>query len=140
MIRLTLLLAMGFLFVSPGLAFDTEVAFDDPVLNDRYRNLIREIRCPLCLNESIAESHAPVAADLRREVRRLIGEGTSDDEIKTFLASRYGESILYRPRLSPATWALWGGPFVFLGVGGLVFWRILKTRSDQPIDDEDLPA
>jgi cytochrome c-type biogenesis protein CcmH len=139
MIRLASLLALCFVLASSVLAFDTEVPFDDPVLEGRYRSLIREIRCPLCLNESIAESHAPVAADLRREVRRLIGDGTSDEEIKTFLASRYGESILYRPRLSPATWALWAGPFVFLGVGGLVFWRILKTRSTQPLD-EDLPA
>ena len=139
MIRLVSLLSLCFVLASSVLAFDTEVPFDDPVLEGRYRSLIREIRCPLCLNESIAESHAPVAADLRREVRRLIGEGTSDEEIKTFLASRYGESILYRPRLSPATWALWGGPFVFLAVGGIVFWRILKTRSAQPLD-EDLPA
>jgi cytochrome c-type biogenesis protein CcmH len=139
MIRLVTLLALCFVLASSVLAFDTEVPFDDPVLEGRYRSLIREIRCPLCLNESIAESHAPVAADLRREVRRLIGEGTSDEEIKTFLASRYGESILYRPRLSPATWALWAGPFVFLAVGGIVFWRILKTRSAQPLD-EDLPA
>lgn len=139
MIRLASWLALCVLFASPLLAFDVEEAFDDPVLDARYRSLIREIRCPKCLNESIAESHAPVAADLRREVRRLIGEGASDDEVKTFLASRYGESILYRPRVSPATWALWGGPFVFLGVGGFVFWRILKTRSTQPLD-EDLPA
>ena len=139
MIRLVSLLSLCFVLASSVLAFDTEVPFDDPVLEGRYRSLIREIRCPLCLNESIAESHAPVAADLRREVRRLIGEGTSDEEIKTFLASRYGESILYRPRLSPATWALWGGPFVFLAVGGIVFWRILKTRGAQPLD-EDLPA
>ena len=136
MIRVASLLALGFLLASPVLAFDTEEAFDDPVLNDRYRSLIREIRCPKCLNESIAESHAPVAADLRREVRRLIGEGASDDEVKTFLSSRYGEFVLYRPPVSPATWALWAGPFVFLGVGGLVFWRILKTRSGQPIDED----
>ncbi|HJR69684.1 MAG TPA: cytochrome c-type biogenesis protein [Gammaproteobacteria bacterium] len=139
MTRLASLLALCLLFASPVLAFDTEAEFDDPVLNERYRSLIREIRCPKCLNESIAESHAPVAADLRREVRRLIGEGASDDEVKTFLSSRYGEFVLYRPPVSPATWALWGGPFVFLGVGGFVFWRILKTRRDQPID-EDFPA
>jgi cytochrome c-type biogenesis protein CcmH len=114
-------------------------SFDDPALDERYRSLIHEIRCPKCLNESIAESKAPVAADLRREVRRLIGEGASDDEIKTFLSSRYGDFVLYRPRLTPATWVLWGGPFIFLAIGGLVFWRILKKRGDQPMD-EDLPA
>ena len=139
MTRIMLLLALCLLFGAPVLAFDTDVAFDDPVLNERYRDLIREVRCPKCLNESIAESHAPVAADLRREVRRLIGEGASDEEVKTFLSSRYGEFVLYRPRVSPATWALWGGPFVFFLIGGFAFWRILKTRRDQPID-EDLPA
>jgi cytochrome c-type biogenesis protein CcmH len=114
------------------LAANAQEGFDDPVLNDRYRALTREIRCPKCLNESIAESDAPVAADLRREVRRLVAEGKSDDEVKTFLASRYGESVLYRPRM-PAVWA---APFVFLGVGAFVFWRILATRRNQPLDEE----
>jgi cytochrome c-type biogenesis protein CcmH len=121
-------------------AIDTEVAFDDPILDARYRSLIREIRCPKCLNESIAESDAPVAADLRREVRRLIGEGASDDEVKTFLSDRYGEFVLYRPRVTPTTWALWAAPFVFLMGGGLVFWRVLATRSRQSLDDEDATA
>ncbi len=117
-------------------AIDTEVAFDDPVLNERYRSLIHEIRCPKCLNESIAESDAPVAADLRREVRRLMGEGSTDEEIKTFLSERYGEFVLYRPRVSQTTWALWAGPFVFLALGGIVFWRILATRRNQPLDED----
>jgi cytochrome c-type biogenesis protein CcmH len=110
--------------------------FDDPVLNERYRALIREIRCPKCLNENIAESKAPVAAELRREVRRLIGEGASDDEVKTFLSSRYGEFVLYRPRLTPTTLAVWAGPFVLLALGGIVFWRILAARGNQPLDEE----
>jgi cytochrome c-type biogenesis protein CcmH len=117
-------------------AIDTEEAFDDPVLNERYRSLIREIRCPKCLNESIAESDAPVAADLRREVRRLIGEGASDNDVRTFLSSRYGEFVLYNPRLSPTTWVLWAGPLVFLAVGAFVFWRILAARRNQPLDED----
>jgi cytochrome c-type biogenesis protein CcmH len=137
-VRAWLLAACLALSVS-AMAIDTEEAFDDPVLNDRYRALIREIRCPKCLNESIAESGAPVAADLRREVRRLIGEGATDDEIKTFLSSRYGEFVLYRPRVSETTWALWAGPFLFLAIGGVVFWRIVVARRNQPID-EDLSA
>jgi cytochrome c-type biogenesis protein CcmH len=120
-------------------AIDKEAAFDDPVLNARYIALVREIRCPKCLNESIADSDAPVAADLRREVRRLIGEGASDDDVKNFLASRYGEFILYRPRLNSTTWALWAGPFVFLAIGAIVFWRILRTRRAQPLG-EDSPS
>jgi cytochrome c-type biogenesis protein CcmH len=136
---LTWLTALWLGLASAALAIDTEIAFDDPALNERYQALIREIRCPKCLNESIAESDAPVAADLRREVRRLIGEGASDDEVKTFLSSRYGEFVLYRPRVSPTTLALWAAPFVFLLIGGFVFWRILAVRQNQPMD-EDLPA
>jgi cytochrome c-type biogenesis protein CcmH len=113
--------------------------FDDPVLNERYRALTREIRCPKCLNESIAESDAPVAADLRREVRRLIGEGASDDEIKTFLSSRYGEFVLYRPRMTPTTFAVWAAPFLLVALGAFVFWRILVARSHQPLDEEPAP-
>ena len=120
-------------------AIDQELAFSDPAMNQRYLSLIREIRCPLCLNESIADSDAPVAADLRREVRRLMGEGKSNDQIKDFLSARYGDFVLYRPRVNEATWALWAGPFVFLVIGGIVFWRILKTRRGQPLgDDEDV--
>jgi cytochrome c-type biogenesis protein CcmH len=133
-----LLLGVLWLTVAPAaFAIDQEIAFSDPAMNDRYIALIREIRCPKCLNESIADSSAPVAADLRREVRRLMGEGKSDDAIKDFLSARYGDFVLYRPRVSEATWALWAGPFVFLVIGGVVFWRILRTRRRQPMDDEE---
>jgi cytochrome c-type biogenesis protein CcmH len=120
-------------------AAGSQQSFDDPVLEERYRALISEIRCPKCLNESIAESNAPVAADLRREVRRLLGEGASDDEVKTFLSSRYGEFVLYRPRLSPTTAVVWAAPLAFLLLGGLVFWRILAARRNQPLDEEPAP-
>ncbi len=119
-------------------AAELEATFDDPVLNERYWGLIREVRCPKCLNESIADSAAPVAADLRREVHRLVAEGKSDAEVKDFLSSRYGDFVLYRPRIAPVTYALWGGPFVFLVIGSVVFWRVLRKRRAQPLDlDED---
>lgn len=119
-------------------AAELEATFDDPALNERYWGLIREVRCPKCLNESIADSAAPVAADLRREVHRLVSEGKSDAEVKDFLSSRYGDFVLYRPRVAPVTYALWGGPFVFLVIGSVVFWRVLKKRRAQPLDlDED---
>ncbi len=117
-------------------AIDKELAFDDPALNDRYLALIREIRCPKCLNESIADSDAPVAADLRREVRRLMGEGASDQQVKDFLSARYGDFVLYRPRINETTWALWAGPFVFVLIGVVAFWRILRKRLNQPIDED----
>jgi cytochrome c-type biogenesis protein CcmH len=131
------LLVLGALFAFAAGAAEPATGFDDPVLNERYWGLIREVRCPKCLNESIADSDAPVAADLRREVHRLIADGRTDSEVKDFLAARYGEFVLYRPRVAPVTYALWGGPFVFLLVGSLVFWRVLRVRSHQSLDDED---
>jgi cytochrome c-type biogenesis protein CcmH len=135
---ITWLISAWLAFAGASLAAAQE-GFDDPVLNERYRALTREIRCPKCLNESIAESDAPVAADLRREVRRLIGEGASDDEVKTFLSSRYGDFVLYKPRVTPTTLAIWAAPFLLLALGAFVFWRILAARSQQPLDEELAP-
>jgi cytochrome c-type biogenesis protein CcmH len=123
-------------FVGGACAVYAQEGFDDPALNARYRALIGEIRCPKCLNESIGESNAPVAADLRREVRRLLGEGASDDEIKTFLSDRYGEFVLYSPRLTPTTFVVWAAPFLLVAFGAFVFWRIVAARSNQPLDEE----
>ena len=120
-------------------ALGAQEGFDDPVLNERYRELIHEIRCPKCLNESIGESKAPVAADLRREVRRLLSEGASDDEVKTYLSSRYGDFVLYSPPLTPTTFVVWAAPFALVALGALVFWRILAARRNQPLDEEPPP-
>lgn len=139
MSTLAWVLAVCLALMAAAWAAGAQEGFDDPVLDARYRALTREIRCPKCLNENIAESKAPVAADLRREVRRLIAEGASDDEVKTFLSSRYGEFVLYRPRLTPTTFAVWAAPFLLLAVGGLVFWRILAARTNQVIDEDPPP-
>ena len=133
---LSSLLALWLAFTASTVAAGAEEGFDDPALEARYQALTHEIRCPKCLNESIAESKAPVAADLRREVRRLIGEGKSDDDVKTFLSERYGDFVLYRPRMTPTTFAVWAAPFALLALGGLVFWRILAARTNQPLDEE----
>jgi cytochrome c-type biogenesis protein CcmH len=131
------LLAVWLAFAAGTVAIAAaQEGLDDPALEARYQALTHEIRCPKCLNESIAESKAPVAADLRREVRRLIGEGKSDDEVKRFLSERYGEFVLYRPRMTPTTFAVWAAPFLLLALGGLVFWRILAARMNQPLDEE----
>ena len=119
-------------------AVDGDSGFDDPVLDDRYRALIREVRCPKCQNESIADSDAPVAADLRREIREQIAGGASDEQVIDFLLVRYGDFVLYRPQLKPTTWALYASPFVLLLAGGIAFWRILRTRSTQPLDEDAL--
>src|SRR5690606_22988044 len=98
----------------------------------------REIRCPKCLNTSIADSDAPIAADLRREVHQKMEEGYTDDEIVAFLVSRYGEFVVYRPPLQPTTWALWGGPIVLLVIGALVFAKIAKDRASRPLDEDSI--
>jgi cytochrome c-type biogenesis protein CcmH len=136
---LMFLLAAWLAFAGGAVPAEAQEGFDDPGLEARYQALTHEIRCPKCLNESIAESKAPVAAELRREIRRLISEGASDDEIKTFLSERYGDFVLYRPRMTPTTFAVWAAPFVLLAVGALVFWRILAARSNQPLEEEEEP-
>ena len=114
-----------------------ELAHADPEQNARYQEIIREVRCPKCLNESIADSDAPIATDLKREIRKRIEAGASDEDVVEFLVTRYGDFVLYRPRVTPTTWPLWAGPFVFLAVGALVFWRILRVRRDQPLDEDE---
>ena len=77
-----------------------ERAFDDPALQARYENITRELRCLVCQNETIADSNATLARDLRREVREMIAAGKTDDEIRDFMIARYGDFVLYRPRMT----------------------------------------
>jgi cytochrome c-type biogenesis protein CcmH len=136
-VRITLVtVAAALLTATAALAIDTEQAFDDPAMNERYRTLIREVRCLVCQNETIADSNAPLAADLRREIRNLMAEGATDREITAFLVARYGDFVLFRPPVQPNTWALWGAPFILLAIGGVVFVRILKSRAGRSLDDE----
>ena len=124
----------AFFLAASALAIDSSNGFADPALDARYRALINEIRCMKCQNQSIADSPIDVAADLRRQVHEMMSDGQSDADIKNYLASRYGDFILYRPPLKPSTWALWGGPLVLLGIGGFVFARLIRTYGKQPID------
>ena len=90
-------------------AFD----FADAQSATRYQQLLAEFRCPKCLNESLASSGAPIAVDLRRNVRRLMDDGQSDDAIRDFLQRRYGDFVLYDPPMRPSTWLLWFSPLLF---------------------------
>jgi len=118
-------------------AIDPEPALEDPALDAEYQSLIREVRCLVCQNQAIADSSAPLAADLRREIRRMFEEGSSRSEIEDFLIARYGDFVLYRPQLKPANWALWGTPLVLLLIGGAVFVRVLRSRMSQPMIEDD---
>ena len=124
------------LFVAPALAIDTDKAFDDPELQARYEHIIEEVRCLKCQNQSIKDSNAFLAGDLRREIRRMLSEGKSDDEIYDFLVARYGEFALYRPRMSGKTLVLWIAPLALLLGGGFVLVNILRRRMAMPIDGD----
>ncbi len=105
--------------------------FDSQVDADRYARLIAEFRCPKCLNTNLAGSDAPIAQDLRRAVYRLVVEGNSDGEIRDYMRERYGDFILYDPRLTPKTLMLWCTPFLLVLVAT---WLVLKLKDrKQPI-------
>lgn len=132
-----LLGALAFsLLATQVLAIDTGAAFDDPELQARYEKIIDEVRCLKCQNNTIKDSSAFLASDLRREIRRMIAEGMTDAEIFDFLVARYGEFALYKPRASGKTLILWVAPFLFLLGGGVVVFRITRARMVLAIDDD----
>lgn len=135
-----LLLAVLGAFALAAHAIDTEAAFTDPVLQARYEHLIRELRCVQCQNQSIADSPVGLASDLRREVKELIGRGSSDDEIKRFMTDRYGDFVLYDPPLTPRTYLLWGAPALLLLLTLGVAARVILRRAKAPLESgpEDL--
>ena len=116
-------------------AIDSEQAFEDPEMQARYERLISEVRCVTCQNQTIKDSNAFIAADLRREIRRLMGEGKSDAEVTDFLVTRYGDFVLYRPRFSGKTMALWIAPFFLVLFGGFAIFRVVRHRMTMPINE-----
>jgi cytochrome c-type biogenesis protein CcmH len=132
------LTALALLLISTtALAIDTGKAFDDPELQARYEKIIEEVRCLKCQNQTIKDSNAFLADDLRREIRRLLSEGKTNAEIFDFMVERYGEFALYRPRMSGITLLLWIAPGVFLLIGGFIVVRVLRKRMSMPIDLDD---
>jgi cytochrome c-type biogenesis protein CcmH len=103
---------------------------DDPVLEQRLKKLSQELRCLVCQNETLADSQADLAEDLRDEIREQMKAGKSDKEIISFLTARYGQFILYKPQVTPTTYLLWFGPFVLLLAGLAVLFRYIKQRRD----------
>ncbi|MFM7801161.1 MAG: cytochrome c-type biogenesis protein [Limnohabitans sp.] len=103
---------------------------EDPLVEARLVVIAEELRCLVCQNESLASSHAELAEDLRREVRKLIRDNKSDAEIKTYLVERYGDFVLYRPQVKPLTWPLWFGPFFMLLLAIWGLWRYLRLRKN----------
>ena len=134
-------LAVALLLACAAGAVDTGQRFDDPAEQARYERLIRDLRCLVCRSESIADSNATLAADLRREVELLMRDGRSDAEIHAFMTERYGDFVLLRPPVAPRTWLLWAAPALFL-VAGLaavvvvIRRRALAARADPSFADD----
>ena len=102
----------------------------------RYDKISSEVRCLVCQNQTIKDSNAFLAGDLRREIRRLMTEGKTDAEIDDFLVARYGDFVLYRPRMQGKTMALWIAPFLLIAAGGFIAVRVVRARMSLPIDDD----
>ncbi|HEX6321833.1 MAG TPA: cytochrome c-type biogenesis protein [Burkholderiales bacterium] len=107
------------------------MAADDAALDERTKDLAHELRCLVCQNQTIADSNAPLAVDLRNEIRSQLAAGKSERDVIEFMVARYGDFVLYRPPFKAATLALWLGPFVLLAIGALIFWRRVARRRPQ---------
>ncbi len=135
-IGLSVTIALGLASMDRTWAIDASDALTDPDQRAAYEKIINEVRCLVCQNQTIADSSAPLAADLRREIRTMVEEGNSETDIKVFLVERYGDFVLYRPRVRSWTLALWLAPFAFLVVGGLTLYRVVQRRRSLPIDQD----
>jgi cytochrome c-type biogenesis protein CcmH len=124
--------ALALLFTVVLVSVQAETALDA-----RLKALEEELRCLVCQNQTLADSSAPLAEDLRREVRELALQGKSDAEIKDYLVARYGDFVLYKPPVKSTTYLLWFGPFAFL-IGGALVWLVVlrrrrgRNQSDRP--------
>lgn len=110
-----------------------------PAVKARWDHIASELRCLVCQNESLASSNAELALDLRREVRSLIEQGQSDADIRTFLVSRYGDFVLYKPEVKPVTWLLWFGPYALLLMALAVALRLMRRKpaAGTPLTDSE---
>jgi cytochrome c-type biogenesis protein CcmH len=103
--------------------------FDSHAQKERYKHLIKDLRCTVCQNQNLADSHAELAKDLRVQVLQMMKQGKSDDEIKDYLVQRYSEFVLYNPRFEPTTYILWIGPFVALLAAVVILLIVIKRRQ-----------
>ena len=137
---LALLLALSFAATAQPAGDPSPLQFDDTTEEARFHALTAELRCVMCQNQSLADSNAQIAQDMRREVLALMRQGKSDAEVKRFLVDRYGEFVLYRPALERQTWLLWFGPGLLLLGGGALVWNIVRRRAaamPAPRDGDD---
>ena len=128
-------LMLGLLFGGTTLALDP-IVYESAAEETRFKALAAELRCVMCQNQSIADSNAPIAHDLRLEVLRLMREGRSDAEIKQYLVERYSDFVLYEPPLRKGTWLLWAGPFLLLLAGAVGVVLVIRRKQREAIVPE----
>ncbi|KGK43022.1 hypothetical protein LH51_02600 [Nitrincola sp. A-D6] len=126
-LRLSLFALLFMFCIGAQASFET-YEFSTTQNEMRYFHLSKELRCPTCQNQNISDSDAPLAADLRRELHRMIEAGYEDDEILDFMVSRFGDFVHYRPRIAPDTYLLWFSPFVLLVGGFGAVWLVARNR------------
>ena len=126
---------LALLLLVPSVSFGQE----DPNLEKRVQAVSHELRCLVCQNQTLADSNAPLAVDLRNQVREQLKSGASEREVREWMVARYGDSVLYRPPYTAATLLLWAGPFLLLLIGAvLVFRRVTARREmDKPLSPEE---
>jgi cytochrome c-type biogenesis protein CcmH len=129
-------LALSFGAQAQAVRDATPLEFSDAAEERRFNALLAELRCVMCQNQSLADSNAQIAHDLRREVFELMRSGRSDREIKAFLVERYGEFVLYQPPLGAGTWLLWFGPALLLLAGAALLVRIVRRRARDAVPDD----
>src|SRR6266853_785146 len=133
-----LILMLISLAAAPALAKEAK-SVEDPQIEQRMQALTQQLRCLVCQNETLADSRADLAEDLRREIREQMKAGKSDREIIAYLTDRYGDFVLYKPPVKATTYLLWFGPFVFLIGGTILLYRFVKRRREL-IHEEPLTA
>ena len=114
---------------------DANGQLEDPSLQARFESITKDLRCLVCQNESVADSNATLADDLRRQVREMLVAGKTDTEIFDYMTARYGEFVRYNPPLEGKTYLIWGAPFLLLLAGAGIIYRIMRVRARMPIDD-----
>ncbi|SCZ57973.1 cytochrome c-type biogenesis protein [Thiohalomonas denitrificans] len=123
-----------------GAAIDAR-PFEDPEQEDRYRQLTEELRCTVCQNQNLADSNAELAVDLRRKVYEMVQDGKSNDEITGYMVARYGDFVLYRPPMEPATYFLWFGPALLLVIGSVSLLVFVRRRmAANAVDSDELSS
>ncbi|MGJ8692257.1 MAG: cytochrome c-type biogenesis protein [Thalassotalea sp.] len=113
--------------------------FKDEVTKERYQALVKELRCPKCQNQNLADSNSQIAVDLRAQVYDMLNQGRADSEIMHYMVERYGDFVLYRPQVSKLTYILWFGPIVLIMIGAMVLFFIVRKKPNKP-EDEQLSA